>query len=190
MVYLTFAIFFAFNFSLWFMLPALLLKNITKPSRKKKDKNIKFDYIIYSALTVIYCLSYLIFYSIFNIAIKNTYSSSTMLKYFVDDIGKLSFVVIGFLIISIIQGIFTFKLSRKLFRLRKNNNGYVIVSITGLLNVITYFISNTVLNLNLYSFEAKEYLLNMLLKIDYQLLLFLFPILVFGTFALSFVEEK
>ena len=49
MVYLTFAMFFAFNFSLWFMLPALLLKNIIKPGRKKKDKHIKFDYIIFNA---------------------------------------------------------------------------------------------------------------------------------------------
>ena len=65
MVYFTFAIFFAFNFSLWFMLPALLLRNIIKPGKKKKDKNFKFDYVIYSTLSVIYGLSYLMFYKLF-----------------------------------------------------------------------------------------------------------------------------
>ena len=190
MVYFTFAIFFAFNFSLWFMLPALLLRNITKPGKKKKDKNIKHDYVIYTALSVLYGLSFLMFYNAFDTAIKESVSSSTMVNYFMDNIGNLTFVMILFLITSIVHGLFTFNLSRKLFRFEKINYGYVIISITGLLNIITYFISNSVLELNLYAFEAKQTVLNFLLKTDYQLLLFLFPILVFGTFALSFIEEE
>lgn len=190
MVYLTFAMFFAFNFSLWFMLPALLLKNIIKPGRKKKDKHIKFDYIIYSVLSIIYCFIYMFFYRVFLKAIDNSYSSSSIINYFNDDIFLLSVVIILFLIISILQGICTFKLSKKLFRLGECNKGYTIISITGILTIASYFISNMILKLNLYSFEAKKYLLNMLLKVDYQILIFIFPILVFGTFALSFLEEK
>ena len=190
MMVFTFAIFFAFNFSLWFMLPALLLRNITKPGRKKKDKNIKLDYVVYTALSVLYGLSYLMFYNAFDAAINEAVSSSTVINYFMDNIGNLTFVMILFLITSLIHGIFTFNLSRKLFRLDKVNYGYVIISITGLLNIITYFISNSILEFNLYAFEAKQTVLNFLLKTDYQLLLFLFPILVFGTFALSFIEEE
>lgn len=190
MMFLSFAIFFAFNFSLWFMLPALLLKNIIKPGRKKHDKHIKMDYIVYGALSILYCLSFLIFYSIFKDAIAMSYSSSTTINYFSKGIDKLVFGMLIFMGISIAQGIFSFVLCKKLFGLKEYNKGYVLVSLTGFLNVITYFVSNVVLELNLYSFEAKRYILNMFLKIDYQVLLFLFPILVFGTFALSFIEEE
>ena len=147
MMVFTFAIFFAFNFSLWFMLPALLLRNITKPGRKKKDKNIKLDYVVYTALSVLYGLSYLMFYNAFDAAINEAVSSSTVINYFMDNIGNLTFVMILFLITSLIHGIFTFNLSRKLFRLDKVNYGYVIISITGLLNIITYFISNSILKM-------------------------------------------
>ena len=190
MMILSFGIFFAFNFSLWFMLPALILKNIIKPGRKKHDKHIKIDYIIYGAFSILYCLSFLVFYSVFKDAIDMAYSSSTIINYFSKGIDKLVFVILLFMIISIVHGIYSFILSKKLFRLKEYNKGYVLVSITGLLNIITYFILNVSLKLNLYSFEAKKYVLNILLKIDYQVLLFLFPILVFGTFALSFIEEE
>ena len=190
MIFFSFCIFFAFNFSLWFMLPALLLKNIVKPGKRKRDKHIKIDYIIYGALTVLYCLSYLIFFGIFKDAVDLSYSSSTTINYFSKGIDKLGFAVLLFMGISIIQGVFSFILSKKLFFLKQYNKGYVLVSVTGILNIITYFISNVVLELNLYSFEAKNYVLNFLLKIDYQFLLFLFPALVFGAFALSFMEEE
>ena len=45
MVFFAFAIFFALNFSLWYMLPSFLLKSLTKTT-KKKDKEIRNDYVI------------------------------------------------------------------------------------------------------------------------------------------------
>ena len=141
MIYLTFAIFFAFNFSLWFMLPALLLKNIIKPGKRKKDKHIKFDYILYSVLSIIYCFIYLFFYRVLFKAIDSSYSSSSIINYFNDDIFLLTIVIVLFLIISVVQGIYTFKLSKKLFELDECNKGYTVIAITGILTIVSYFIS-------------------------------------------------
>ena len=190
MLYFAFAIFFALNFSIWFMLPAFLLKSITKPVRKKKDKSIKNDCIVYGVLTTIYGISYILFFRYFSLAIDNAISSNTATSYLTVEINNLSIVVVFFMIISILQGVFTFILAKKLFRIKEYNMGYTIISITGLFNIVTYFFSNTVLKLDLYSFEVERYVLNMIMKIDYQLLLFLFPTLVFTNFALSFIEEK
>lgn len=189
MMYLAFAIFFALNFSLWFIFPALILKAITKTSKKKKNKNIKNYYIVYSAFTGIYVLVYLMFFRYFSVAINNL-NSEGEIGYFYDGIGNLALILIFFMIISIIQVIFTFYLAKKLFKIKEFNKGYVFISITGFLNVITYFFTNSVLNLGMYSFAADMYLLNLIMKLDNEILLFLFPFLVFINFALSFVEEK
>lgn len=190
MIYFAFAIFFALNFSLWFIFPALILKAITKPGRKKKDKNIKNDCVVYSALTAIYVFAYIMFFRYFNLAIANVVSSNTTISYFATEINNLILVIVFFLVISILQGVFTFVLAKRLFKIKQFNTGYIIISITGFVNIITYFFSNTILKLNLYVFDAERYFLNFLLRIDYQFLLFLFPLLVFINFALSFIEEK
>lgn len=190
MIYFYFAIFFALNFSLWFMLPSFVLKGISKPSRKKKDKTIKNDYIIYGALTILYVFIYLMFFKYFSGAINDISSGDSVVSYFNKDINVLSFVVIIFFIASILLVGFTFYLGKKLFKLKQNNTAYIVISLTGFFNILTYFFSNLILNLNLYAFEAEKYVLNMFLKFDYQMLLFLFPVLVFTNFALSFIEEK
>lgn len=189
MVYLAFAIFFAFNFSLWFILPALLLKAITPQGKKKKDKKIKNDYIVYAALAGIYIFAYIMYFKYFKIGIDGV-EFITSTGYIVNEINNLTVVLIFFLVISLLLTIYTFYLSSKLFKMGQYNPGYIFIALTGFLNVLTYFFSNSVLTLNLYAFEAERYLLNFVMKVDNEFLLFVFPILVFAKFASSFVEEK
>ena len=189
MVYFAFAIFFAFNFSLWYILPALLLKALTPEGKKKKDKKIKNDYIVYGALTGIYIFAYLMYFKYFKLGIEGV-EFITSTGYIVNEINNLTIVIIFFFVISLLLTIYSFYLSIKLFKMGQYNNGYVIISLTGFLNVITYFFSNSILNLNLYAFEAERYLLNFVMKVDNEFLLFVFQILVFAKFASSFVEEK
>lgn len=189
MYYLAFAVFFAFNFSLWFILPALLLKLITKVGRKKKDKKIKNDYIVYGALAGIYIFSYIMYFYYFKLGIKGvTFLTET--GYIVNEISNLTVVLIFFLVISLLLVGYTFYLAKKLFKLGSVNPGYVVISLTGFLNIITYFFSNSVLNLGIYAFEAEKYMLNFVMKLNNEFLLFVFPLLVFANFASSFIEEK
>ena len=191
MYYFAFAIFFALNFSLWFIVPALLLRNIVKPGRKRKDKNLRNYYVIYGFLSIIYIFIYILFYRYFRIAINDIGPlGEGRVGYFLTEISNLSLVIELFFAISVIQCIFTFYLAKKLFRLKKINIGYVLCSLTGFLNIITYWFSNTILKLNQYTFESGRILLNWFMKIDYEMLLFLFPVLVFITFALSFLKES
>lgn len=189
MIYFAFAIFFAFNFSLWYILPALLLKAITPDGKKKKDKKIKNDYIVYAALAGIYVFAYLMYFKYFKLGIEGV-EFITSTGYIVNEINNLSVVLIFFLVISLLLTIYTFYLSTKLFKMEQYNKGYVFISLTGFLNVVTYFFSNSVLSLNLYAFEAERYLLNFVMRFDNEFLLFVFPILVFAKFASSFIEEK
>lgn len=191
MYYLAFAVFFALNFSLWFVLPSLALKGIVKPSRKRKDENLKLYLFLYGVLCLVYAVIYILFYHHFAIAINDIpLMNSDNSHIFTSEIGNLSLMVILFLIISLALSIFTFLLAKRAFRIKQNNIGYAVCLVTGFLNILTYWFSNLVLNLNLYAFELEHYLLNILLKIDYEVLLFVFPVLVFLNFAISFVEEK
>ncbi|MBQ7105478.1 MAG: hypothetical protein IJN90_06440 [Bacilli bacterium] len=190
MMYLGFALFFAFNFSLWFMLPSFLFKSITKKKNiKRKDKVIKHDFIIYSTLTVLYIMIYLLYYRYFYIATKDI-DISNGIGYITSNLGNLSLILIFFTVISVAYGIFTFKFSEKLFKVNEINFGYTVISIYGFLSILTYFFSNSVLLLTSYSFDLSQGFLNLILNINNEFLLFLFPFLVFAKFALSFNEEK
>lgn len=189
MMYLAFAIFFAFNFSLWFTLPALILKAITKKGRKKKDKSIKNDYIVYGTLSGIYVLVYGMYFKYFY-TVTDKINIDNGVGYITNELGNLALVLIFFMIISVLYVCFTFYLAKKLFRLNNFNKGYIVISLMGFFNILTYFFSNSLLNLSVYAFEADKYILNLIMKIDNEFLLFLFPLLVFANFASSFIEEK
>lgn len=190
MYYFAFALFFALNLSLWFILPSLLLKNITITERKK-DKKIKTELLIYGGLTIVYLIIYILFYRYFSISINDiTPANNGTIQYFSTEIWNLSILMVLYLIISILYIIYTYLLGRKLFKHREINIGYTVCLLTGFFNIITYWFSNTVLKLNLYSFPADRYILNGLMKIDNELLLFLFPALVFISFAFSFLEKS
>lgn len=190
MTILIFLIFFAFNFSLWFLLPTLLLKSIIKKGRKKKDKTINKYYIVFSFFSILYSIGYTLFYRYFKIAIDSSYNSNTIINYFSKDINILFVIVLLFLIVALLQGIITFILMIKLFKIGSNNKAYSIIMVSGFLNIVSYFVSNTIMNLNLYSFEKEEFVLNILFKLDYQFLLFIFPILVFSAVILSFFKNR
>ena len=191
MYYFAFAIFFALNFSLWFIIPALVLKNTIKPSKSKKEKKLNHYLFIYVILSLIYIFIYFLFYRYFSIAINDIgLLDDGKIGYFMTEISNLSVVLNLFFIIAVLQCFFTFFLAKKLFKIKKVNIGYVICSLTGFLNIITYWFSNAVLKLNLYSFPADNIFLNAIFKIDYEFLLFLFPLIVFATFAFSFIDEK
>lgn len=190
MIYFSFALFFAFNFSIWFMLPSFLLKSLVKPKKiKSKNKLIKHDFVIYSTLTIIYILVYLLYYRYFYLATKNI-DISNGVGYITTNLGNISLVLIFFTIISIIYGAFTFKFAKTLFKVEEVNFGYTIISIYGFLSILTYFFSNSVLELIYYSFDFSQGLLNLVLNINNEFLLFLFPFLVFITFAYSFSEKS
>ncbi len=190
MYYFAFALFFALNLSLWFILPSLLLKNIIITERKK-DKKIKTELLIYGGLTIVYLLIYILLYRYFNISINDIVSfNDGTVKYLTTEIWNLSILMVSYLIISLLYIVYTFLLGRKLFKHRQINLGYTVCLLTGFFNIITYWFSNTVLKLNLYSFPADKYILNSLMKIDNELLLFLFPALVFINFAFSFLEKS
>ena len=191
MYYLAFAIFFALNFSLWFIIPSFTLRYIIRPGRKRKDANLNNELFIYGFLTALYILIYILFYRYFSIAINDLGTVETgTIGYFTTEISNLSLMTILFFAVSVFQCVFTFYLAKKLFKLKKVNIGYVICSLTGFFNIITYWFSNSILKLNLYSFDMDKIFLNSILKIDYELLLFLFPVMVFVTFAFSFLEES
>lgn len=190
MLYFSFALFFAFNFSIWFMLPSFLLKSLVKPKNiKSKNKIIKHDFIIYSTLTLIYILVYLLYYRYFFMATKDI-DISNGVGYITTNLGNISLVLIFFTIISIVYGAFTFKFAKTLFKVEEVNFGYTIISIYGFLSILTYFFSNSVLELIYYSFDFSQGLLNLILNINNEFLLFLFPFLVFITFAYSFSEKS
>lgn len=188
MIFFAFAIFFALNFSLWYMLPSFLLKSLTKTT-KRKDKEIRNDYVIYFALTGIYILIYTMFHRYFSFAIEDL-GDVDGIGYFVNNLHNISTMAILFAIISIIHSAYTFYVAKRSFKFEHVKYAYVIVSITGLLNVVTYFINNSILNLASYAFLAEHALLNFVLKIDTEFIIFIFPMIVFSNFALSFIEEK
>ncbi len=190
MYYFAFAIFFALNFSLWYIIPSLGLKYITKVGRKRKDKKLNTEIAAYAIVTVLYVVIYIMFYRYFSIAINDIESTSNSVKYFVSETTNTSLMVVLFFIVSILYDLYTFYLAKKTFRLNKPNLGYIFCSLTGFFNILTYWFSNTILKLNMYSFSASRYIINSLMKADYEILLFLFPALVFINFALSFIEEK
>lgn len=188
MIFFAFAIFFALNFSLWYMLPSFLLKSLTKTT-KKKDKEIRNDYVIYLALTGIYILIYTMFYRYFSFAIEDL-GDIEGIGYFIDNIHNVSTVAVLFALISIIHSAYTFYVAKRSFKFEHVKYAYIIISTTGLLNVVTYFINNSILNLTNYAFLAEHAFLNFILKVDVEFLIFLFPMIVFSNFALSFIEEK
>ena len=188
MMIFAFLIFFALNFSLWYMLPSFLLKSLTK-TVKKKNKEIRNDYVIYFALTGIYILIYTMFYRYFSFAIDEV-GASDGIGYFVNNIHNISTISVLFAIISIIHSAYSFYIVKRSFKYKHIRYAYIIVSLTGILNVITYFINNSVLNLVNFAYMAEHSFLNLILKLDVEFLIFLFPMIVFSNFALSFIEEK
>lgn len=188
MIVFEFLIFFALNFSLWYMFPCFLVKSLVKKT-KKANKEIKNDYIIYLALTIIYVFIYSLFYRYFNIAITDL-GDVDGIGYFANDIHNISAVSIVFMLISIVHAGYTFILVKRSFKHEHVKYGYAITSITGILNVVTYFLNYSVLNLVNYSYLAEKSFLNLILKIDVDFLIFVFPLIVFSDFALSFIEEK
>lgn len=190
MYYFNFSIFFVLNFALWVILPALVLRNMVKPEKRKKDDNFDNKLIAYGGLSIIYILIYVVFYRYFSSSINEMKLLNEGSKYFVNNIMNLSLIIILFLIISTLLNIFTFYLSKKAFKLSKVNIGYVLIMINGLFNVITYWLSNYNLKLELYSFENNHHFLNLILKIDYEMLLFLFPLLVFTNFVVILWKAK
>ena len=188
MIIFEFLIFFALNFSLWYMFPCFLLKSLTKIS-KRKNKGIRNDIIIYLAITGIYILIYTMFYRYFNIAILEL-GEVEGIGYFVNNIHNITAVSIVFCVVSIIYSAYTYYLAKRNFKHEHVRYGYLVVSITGLLNIITYFLNYSILNLSNYSYLAERGFLNLILKVDVDFLIFVFPLIVFSDFALSFIEEK
>ena len=183
-----FALFFIIYFSMFFLGPSVLLKYLTKISRKRKDPTLKKDYIIFAGITVIYLLVFYFMYSEYSNIIK-VLGASTKTLYYVNDLFLLGGLAFLFLLVSIIYVIFTFYLNQKLYALKMNEKSYIITSIYAFFVIFTYYIFYTFLGLNMYSFESSHYILNFIYRIDYDFCAYFYIVMVGSSFALSFIKE-
>ena len=183
---LLFSLFFIVYLSLFYLAPAVILRKITKVSRKRKIENIIKDYLLYAVITIIYVMIYIFMYNVFNDAIKYL-TNRGLPRVFINNSSYLGMVSVFFLLISCIYTIYTYMLSKKLFTHKKNNEAYIIIGITALFSILYYYSFYTTLDLSNYSFN--NIIINSIYQFDYDTAPYLFFVIVLVKLAISFIKE-
>ncbi|MBR4262587.1 MAG: hypothetical protein IKQ35_04410 [Bacilli bacterium] len=182
-----FALFFIVYLSLFYLAPAVILKKLTKVTRKRKINNIIKDYSLFAIITTIYVIIYLIMYNVFSDSIKYI-TDRGLPKVFINNTTTLGIVSFLFLLITFIYTVYTYVLSSKLFAHKKDTDGYIAIGIFALFSILTYYSFYTILGLNNYTFE-NNFILNTIYQFDYDMATYLFFVMVLIKLAISFVKE-
>jgi hypothetical protein len=181
-----FALYFLVHLSLFFLGPAIIQKKLIKVSRKRKIDNVIKDYSIYVGLTILYIILYVIMYNTFNDGIKYI-TSRGLTNIFSNNVFILGLVAVFYMLISFIYIVYTYILSSKFFQYKKNNEAYVIIGITALFSILSYYSFYTILGLSSYSFN--NIILDTIYQFDYELSTYLYFVIVLIRFAISFIKE-
>ena len=182
-----FALFFIVYLSLFYLAPAVILKKLTKVTRKRKIDNVIKDYSLFAIITTIYIIIYIIMYNVFSDSI-NYLKVRELPRVFANNITTLGLVSVLFLLITFIYTVYTYVLSSKLFAHKKDNDGYIAIGIYALFTILAYYSFYTILDLSSYSFN-NNVVLSTIYQFDYDMAPYLFFVIVLIKLAISFIKD-
>ena len=185
---LKFSLFFVVYFSIFYLMPLLLLKNLVKKSRKKKNPDKIKDITIYAIMSIVYIISFIVMAYYFKDGV-DFYTENGILYGLVSDPYSCLLSSLIYLVIAFIYIYYTFYLSSKFMSYKENETAYSLVGVTGFLNIIIYYYFYSILNLDYISYGSSIGVSDLILKLDLDFVAYLFFLLVAIKFALSFLQK-
>ncbi len=185
---LKFSLFFVVYFSIFYLMPLLLLKNLVKKSRKKKNHDKIKDITIYAIMSIVYIISFIVMTYYFKDGV-DFYTENGILYGLVSDPYSCLLSSLIYLVIAFIYIYYTFYLSSKFMSYKENETAYSVVGVTGFLNIIIYYYFYSILNLDYISYGSSIGVSDLILKLDLDFVAYLFFLLVAIKFALSFLQK-
>ena len=185
---LKFSLFFVVYFSIFYLMPLLLLKNLVKKSRKKKNPDKIKDITIYAIMSIVYIISFIVMAYYFKDGV-DFYTENGILYGLVSDPYSCLLSSLIYLVIAFIYIYYTFYLSSKFMSYKENETAYSVVGVTGFLNIIIYYYFYSILNLDYISYGSSIGVSDLILKLDLDFVAYLFFLLVAIKFALSFLQK-
>ncbi len=185
---LKFSLFFVVYFSIFYLMPLLLLKNLVKKSRKKKNPDKIKDITIYAIMSIVYIISFIVMAYYFKDGV-DFYTENGILYGIVSDPYSCLLSSLIYLVIAFIYIYYTFYLSSKFMSYKENETAYSVVGVTGFLNIIIYYYFYSILNLDYISYGSSIGVSDLILKLDLDFVAYLFFLLVAIKFALSFLQK-
>ena len=185
---LKFSLFFVVYFSIFYLMPLLLLKNLVKKSRKKKNPDKIKDITIYAIMSIVYIISFIVMTYYFKDGV-DFYTENGILYGLVSDPYSCLLSSLIYLVIAFIYIYYTFYLSSKFMSYKENETAYSVVGVTGFLNIIIYYYFYSILNLDYISYGSSIGVSDLILKLDLDFVAYLFFLLVAIKFALSFLQK-
>lgn len=169
-------------------MPLLLLKNLVKKSRKKKNPDKIKDITIYAIMSIVYIISFIVMAYYFKDGV-DFYTENGILYGIVSDPYSCLLSSLIYLVIAFIYIYYTFYLSSKFMSYKENETAYSVVGVTGFLNIIIYYYFYSILNLDYISYGSSIGVSDLILKLDLDFVAYLFFLLVAIKFALSFLQK-